>query len=54
MPFAKEAAPYVHPKLSSVDAKVDGVIGQYAAQPIPVEVRDPVPEIMSNGHAKPS
>lgn len=40
MPYAKEAAPYLHPKLSSVDAKVDGVIGQYAAQPIPVESRD--------------
>jgi len=40
MPYAKEAAPYLHPKLSSVDAKVDGVIGQYAAQPIPVEQRD--------------
>lgn len=40
MPYAKEAAPYLHAKLSSVDAKVDGVIGQYAAQPIPVEARD--------------
>lgn len=40
MAYAKEVAPYVHPKLASIDAKVDGVIGQYAAQPIPVEERD--------------
>jgi hypothetical protein len=37
---AKAAIGYEKPKLSSVDAKVDGVIGQYAAQPIPVEQRD--------------
>lgn len=24
-PFAKEAAPYVHPKLSSIEAKVDNI-----------------------------
>ena len=37
---AGKAIGYEKPKLSSVDAKVDGVIGQYAAQPIPVEQRD--------------
>lgn len=51
MPYAKEAAPYLHPKLSSVDAKVDGVIGQYAAQPIPVEQRDSDSLAGSNGSA---
>lgn len=51
MPFAKEAAPYVHPKLSAVDAKVDGVIGQYAAQPIPVEQRDSDSLASANGAA---
>lgn len=25
MPYAKEAAPYVHPKLSSIEAKVDNI-----------------------------
>lgn len=39
MVYAKEAAPYLHPKLSSVDAKLDGTLGTYAAQPIPVEER---------------
>src|SRR5207302_8270258 len=39
VPYAKEAAPYVHPRLSAVDANIDGVIRQYAAQPIPVEER---------------
>lgn len=40
MPFAKDAAPYVHPKLANIESKIDGVIGQYAAQPIPVEQRN--------------
>lgn len=40
MPFAKEAAPYLHPKLANVENKVEGVLGTYAAQPIPVESRD--------------
>lgn len=39
MPYAKEAAPYLHPKLANIEAKMDGVIGTYAAQPIPVEER---------------
>lgn len=39
MPYAKEAAPYLHPRLAAVEAKVDGVLGTYAAQPIPVEAR---------------
>lgn len=37
---AGKAIGYEKPKLSSVNAKVDGVIGQYEAQPIPVEQRD--------------
>lgn len=40
VPFAKEAAPYVHPKLSNIDAKLDGIIDYYTAQPIPVETRN--------------
>lgn len=40
--FAKECAPFMHPKLSAVEAKVDGTLGTYEAQPIPVEQRDPV------------
>lgn len=40
---AGKAIGYEKPKLSSVNAKVDGVIGQYEAQPIPVEQRDPIP-----------
>lgn len=38
--FAKECAPFMHPKLSAVDAKLDGTLGTYEAQPIPVEERD--------------
>ncbi len=48
---AKAAIGYEKPKLSSVDAKVDGVIGQYAAQPIPVESRDSDPVASSGGPA---
>ena len=51
VPFAKEAAPYVHPKLSNVDANVNGVIGQYAAQPIPVEQRHSDTVASTNGSA---
>lgn len=51
MPFAKEAAPYIHPKLTSVDANVNGVIGQYAAQPIPVESRHSDTVARPNGSA---
>lgn len=36
---AKAAIGYEKPKLSSVDASLSGAIGQYAAQPIPVEQR---------------
>jgi hypothetical protein len=42
MPYAKEAAPYLHPKLSSVEANIDGTLGTYAAQPIPTEERHPL------------
>lgn len=45
MPYAKEAAPYMHPKLTSVDATLSGQIGQYQA--VPVEEREQKP----NGHA---
>lgn len=48
---AKAAIGYEKPKLSSVDAKVDGVIGQYAAQPIPVEQRDSDSLASPNGAA---
>lgn len=57
MPYAKEAAPYLHPKLASVEAKVDGVLGTYAAQPIPVEerhsdvLRREKERMNGNGHA---
>jgi hypothetical protein len=37
--YAKEAAPYVHPKLSSIEGSLDGTIGHYVAQLIPVETR---------------
>jgi len=37
---AGKAIGYEKPKLSSVDAHVDGALGTYAAQPIPVEARD--------------
>jgi hypothetical protein len=49
MPYAKEAAPYMHPKLTSVDATLSGQVGQYQAQPVPVEEREPHPKL--NGHA---
>jgi hypothetical protein len=39
-PYAKECAPYIHPKLTAVDAKIGGQVGVYEAQPIPVETRD--------------
>lgn len=40
MPYAKEAAPYVHPKLSSIAADVKAKLEHYTAQPIPVESRN--------------
>lgn len=39
MPYAKEAAPYVHPKLANVDSKVNATLEHYTAQPIPTEQR---------------
>lgn len=36
---AKAAIGYEKPKLSSVDASLSGAVGQYEAQPIPVEER---------------
>jgi hypothetical protein len=53
---AKAAIGYEKPKLSAVDASVNGVIGQYTAQPIPVERRDSdsldnVAEPGVNGHS---
>jgi len=46
---AKAAIGYEKPKLSSVDANHSGAIGQYTAQPVPVEEREPHPKL--NGHA---
>lgn len=40
LPYAKEAAPYVHPKLSNVDTSLRGVLEHYTAQPIPVAERN--------------
>jgi hypothetical protein len=54
MPYAKEAAPYLHPKLSSVEANIDGTLGTYAAQPIPTEERHPLESSTgsaANGHS---
>lgn len=39
-PFAKECAPYVHPKLSNIEANLGGSVGHYEAQPIAVEERN--------------
>lgn len=45
---AKAAVGYEKPKLSSVDANLSGEIGQYQAQPIPIEEREPIPHGRSN------
>lgn len=45
---AKAAVGYEKPKLSSVDASLSGAIGQYEAQPIPTEEREPLPHGRSN------
>lgn len=37
---ARAAIGYEKPKLSSVEATLEGTLGTYAAQPIPVEARD--------------
>jgi len=37
---ARAAIGFEKPKLSSIDAKLDGTIGTYEATPIPVEARD--------------
>jgi|SRR5581483_126632 len=40
--YAKEAAPYIHPRLSSVEANVQGsYLPAPAPQAIPVEEREP-------------
>lgn len=36
---AKAAIGYEKPRLSNVDAKLDGTLGHYESQPIPVEER---------------
>lgn len=51
MPFAKEAAPYLHPKLTSVDANLNGAVGHYEAQPIPTEQRHSDTVARPNGSA---
>lgn len=38
--IAKDAAPYMHPRLTAVDATVQGELGSYEAQRIPVAERD--------------
>jgi hypothetical protein len=50
---AKAAIGFEKPKLSSVEATLDGEIGTYTAMPIPVEERDPIPGQV-DGHAVPS
>lgn len=45
---AKAAIGYEKPKLSSVDASLSGAVGQYQAQPIPTEEREPLPHARSN------
>lgn len=49
--YAKECAPFIHPKLSAVDATIDGKLGTYAAKEIPVEERDAYPVEGSGGAA---
>ncbi len=48
---AQAAIGYEKPKLSSVDASLSGAIGQYVAQPIPVEHRDSDALARPNGAA---
>jgi len=40
---AGKAAPYVHAKLSSIEAKIEGGFSGYQATPIPVEQRESIP-----------
>lgn len=48
--IAKDAAPYMHPRLTAVDAEVNAnVNGNY--QPIPVAERDPIPVDAAAGAA---
>lgn len=48
--IAKDAAPYMHPRLTAVDAEVNAnVNGNY--QPIPVAERDPIPMDAAAGAA---
>lgn len=42
--IAKDAAPYMHPRLASIDQHHTGAIGQYQAVPVPVEEREPLPD----------
>jgi hypothetical protein len=39
---AKAAISYEKPRLSSVDANIDGALGTYEAQPVPIEERHPL------------
>lgn len=38
--IAKDVAPYLHPRLSAIDTKLDGTLQTYEARPVPVEHRD--------------
>lgn len=53
---AKAAISYEKPRLSSVEANIDGALGTYAAQPIPTEERHPLESATgpaTNGHSAP-
>lgn len=39
---AKAAIGFEKPRLSNIDANIDGTLGTYVAKPVPVEQRDPV------------
>ena len=40
---AEKAAPYIHPRLASVESHVEGTLGTYVA--VPVSERDPIPAV---------
>ena len=48
---AKAAIGYEKPKLTSLDATLDGTLGTYEATPIPVELRDSDSMASSTGSA---
>jgi len=48
---AVAAIGYEKPRLSSVDANIDGILGHYESQPIPVEERHSDAVARTNGSA---